>query len=99
MKVLQHPILCGLAVEVMLVAVFLIFFVGPCNAPIPGLVVLFLHWPAAICLRYALPFTSDWQRLILSPLVMTAVWISLFYVLRHYFADKAQEIGKKDCAA
>ena len=85
MKLLKHPILSGLGFEAALIATFLVFPVGPCNAPAPGIAVLALHTPGFLLSSLVLGATSDKQSLIIAPIVMTAVWISSLYLLRRVF--------------
>ena len=86
MKLFAHPILCGLGVEAVLVGTFFWFPVGSCNAPLPGVAVLYLHYPAFLFSERVLRFTSDVQHLVVAPIVMAAVWASIFavagYVIR-----------------
>ena len=70
MKLLAHPILCGLGVEASLIGTFLLFPVGSCNAPLPGIAVLYLHQPGFLFSEHVLRFTSDRQHLVVAPIVM-----------------------------
>lgn len=94
MKLLAHPILCGLGIEALLIATFVLFPVGSCNAPLPGVAVLYLHRPGFLFSEHVLRFTSDTQHLFVAPLVMTAVWITAFAVAGYIGRARAKHRSK-----
>jgi len=75
MKIFKHPVLYGLGFEVVLVVTFMLFPVGPCVASIPGIVVLYLHYPGFLFSEHVLRFTSESQHIFVAPLVMATIWI------------------------
>ena len=99
MKLLAHPILCGLGVEASLIGTFLLFPVGSCNAPLPGIAVLYLHQPGFLFSEYVLRFTSDRQHLVVAPIVMAAVWVSIFAVAGYIIRARARHRDGHDHAA
>ena len=85
MKLLGHPILCGLGAEAVLVGTFFLFPVGSCNAPLPGIAVIYLHYPGFLFSEHIFGFTSDRQHLLVAPLVMAVVWVSIFMAVSYFF--------------
>ena len=98
MKLFAHPVLCGLGVEAVLVGTFLLFPVGSCNAPLPGVAVLYLHYPGFLFSEHVLRFTSDRQHLVVAPIVMAAVWVTIFAAAGYIIRARARHRGRHDNA-
>jgi len=99
MNLLRHPIVCGLGVEAALVGTFLLFPVGSCNAPLPGVIVLHLHYPAFLFSQHVLHLTTDAQHLVVAPLLMAAVWISMAAAVRRLLPAKKTHSDEIDPAS
>lgn len=79
MKTISLAIVSGLLFEILQIAVFMVFPVGPCNAPLPGVVVCYLHTPSFWVLNL---LGVSWPgELLLAPLIQTPVWIVLCYAI------------------
>ena len=72
---------CGIAIESILMAVFVLFPVGSCNQPWPGVVVICLHFPGIAIAYYV--FRTGWslQQFILAAVLMVPFWSALAYML------------------
>lgn len=85
---LLKAIICGVVFEGVLAALFMLFTVGPCSAPLPGVVVLSVHYPAFFVGTYLLNLHSDVQILLAAPFIMAPIWIVCFYALFAVIASR-----------
>lgn len=90
MKRLLFPILGGFGIEIVCVGIFLLFPVGSCVAPLPGVVMLYLHYPAFLFSEHVLRLTSDHQHLVVAPVLMAGVWIAALAGLQSLLQRRAQ---------
>ena len=81
MKFLSHPILSAVGIESLLSGLFVVFHVGPCTAPVIGIAILYLHYPALL-LAGRIAQLTGWWDLAMTPLLMLPIWIALLYLLR-----------------
>jgi hypothetical protein len=90
---LRHPILTGVSFECVLVLLFGFFPEGPCNQPLVGVAVMYLHYPAFFVTDVVLGLdVPDLWSLALAAVLMVPVWIVLISglsrLLRRVTKDK-----------
>ncbi len=83
---LRHPIWTGLAFEGVLATLFMLFSVGPCNAPIVGVAVVVLHYPAGFFVERVLGIGFSPLQLLLSAAFMVPIWVSLLFCIRYFLS-------------
>jgi hypothetical protein len=88
MNLLKHPILAALGFEAALIAIFMLFPVGACNAPAPGVAVLALHAPGLLLSSIVFGPGSNGLHLVVAPIVMSAFWISALYLVRNFIRTR-----------
>ena len=81
LKLLTHPFVAGIVIECVLVGLFLLFPVGPCEASYIGIGVLCVHLPA-VFLVAGLGIGESSVQLAAAPLLMLPFWIGLVWLLR-----------------
>jgi hypothetical protein len=92
---LRHPALSGLGFEALLVALFMCFPVGPCNAPPIGVAVFILHYPAIISVECVLGIGWSPTQFLLTAILMTPVWICLLMLAQSLLQRRRRESSHK----
>jgi hypothetical protein len=85
MRLIPHLIVTSVAIEALLACLFILFPVGPCSAPVIGIGIVYLRYPALMFAGHVLGITAYGRQLVLVPLLMVPVWVALLFVLRFLF--------------
>jgi len=85
MRLIPNLIVTGVAIEALFAGLFILFPVGPCSAPIIGIGIVYLHYPALMFAGHVLGITAYGRQLVLAPLLMVPVWVALLFTSRFLF--------------